>query len=143
MILDTSGICKDIMSNPEMALFINNIIKIIKLGVPIVLVLIGMIEFGKAVYANKEDEMKKVQNDFIKRLIAGAAVFLMITMVQLLMTILDRNSDSEIWKCANKIMNGGVEETENTNNGNSNQNTGNTNQNAENGNQENASQKTE
>ena len=104
MILDTVEICKNI--NGELATFIYNIIRIIKLGVPIILVIIGMIDFGKGVVASKEDEIAKVRGSFIKRIIAGAAVFLMITLTQLVITVLDRNSSGTIWDCANKIMNG-------------------------------------
>ena len=105
MILDAVEICKNI--NGELALFIHNIIVIIKLGVPIVLVIMGMIDFGKAVVASKEDEMAKARKEFIKRVIAGAAVFLMITVTQLAIKVLDRNSSGTVWECANKIMNGG------------------------------------
>lgn len=104
MILDVSGICSKI--DTELVTFIHNIITLIKIGVPIVLVIFGMIDFGKGVMAGKEDEIKKGQSTFIKRLIAGAIVFLMITVSQLVTSIIDRESDGEIWSCANEIMNG-------------------------------------
>ena len=104
MILDAVEICKNI--NGELSTFIYNIIRIIKLGVPIILVIIGMVDFGKGVYAAKEDEIVKARKTFIKRIIAGAAVFLMITLTQLVISVLDKNSSGQIWECANKIMNG-------------------------------------
>lgn len=104
MILDTSEICNHI--NSELATFIYNIIRVIKLGVPIILVLMGILDFAKGVYASKEDESTKAQKDFIKRIIAGAAVFLMITLTQLVINVIDKKSNGEIWACANRIMNG-------------------------------------
>lgn len=104
MILDVSSICSKI--DTELVTFIHNIITLIKIGVPIVLVIFGMIDFGKGVMAGKEDEIKKGQSTFIKRLIAGAIVFLMIAVSQLVTSIIDRESDGEIWSCANGIMNG-------------------------------------
>ena len=69
------NICANI--EPEIVTLIHNIITLIKIGVPVVLVIFGMIDFARGVMAGKEDEVKKGQNNFIKRLIAGAVVFLM------------------------------------------------------------------
>ena len=104
MILDITSQCTDI--EPELSTFIHNIIILIKIAVPIVLVLFGMLDFGKGVIAGKEDEIKKGQNNFIKRLIAGAAVFFMISATQFVIGIIDKDSSGKIWNCANLIMNG-------------------------------------
>jgi len=104
MILDISEICSKI--DLDLAKFVHNIIVLIKIAVPIALVIFGMLDFGKGVIAGKEDEIKKGQNNFLKRLIAGVVVFLMISLTQLVMSIIDRNSNGEFWTCANGIMNG-------------------------------------
>ena len=104
MILDASGICAKMDSS--ISLFKHNIIMLIKIAVPIVLVVFGMIDLGKGVVASKEDEIKKGQNSFIKRLIAGAVVFFMVAITQLVIGIIDKESEGEFWSCANKIMNG-------------------------------------
>lgn len=110
--MSASEICSTIQ--PELSTFIHNIILLIKLAIPIVLVIFGMIDFGKGVVASKEDEIKKGQNTFIKRLIAAAVVFFMVAVVQLVTNIIDRESSGEFWACANRIMNGtaGQEMTE-------------------------------
>ena len=104
MILDITETCLKI--EPEIATFIHNVITLIKIAVPIFLVIFGMLDFGKGVLASKEDEIKKGQHTFIKRLLAGAAVFFMITLSQFVIGIVDKKSDGEFWNCANKIMNG-------------------------------------
>lgn len=104
MILDIASECTKIDS--ELARFVHNVIILIKIAVPLALVLFGMLDFGKGVIAGKEDEIKKGQNNFIKRLIAGAVVFLMISATQLVMNIIDKESNGEIANCANLIMNG-------------------------------------
>lgn len=64
------------------------VIKLIQFAVPIALILFGSIDFAKAVIANKEDEMKKAQSIFIKRLIYAVAVFFVIVIVRLVMNVL-------------------------------------------------------
>lgn len=98
------NICSNI--EPEIVTLIHNIITLIKIAVPIALVIFGMIDFAKGVMAGKEDEVKKGQNNFIKRLIAGAVVFLMITVAQLVVSIFDKDSNGGFWNCADAIMNG-------------------------------------
>ncbi|MGM9849682.1 MAG: hypothetical protein ACI31V_02150 [Bacilli bacterium] len=104
MILDVNEICSKI--NSDLATFIHNIIILIKIAVPIVLVLFGMLDLGKGVLASKEDEIKKGQSAFIKRLLAGVVVFFMISIVQLVISLIDKDSNGDFWTCANAIMNG-------------------------------------
>ena len=107
MILDISEICSNF--DTELATFIHNIILVIKIALPIVLVILGMLDLGKGVIAGKEDEIKKGQSTFVKRLVAGAIVFFMISITQLVISIIDKDSDGDIWTCANAIMNGNGE----------------------------------
>ena len=104
MILDVNEVCSKI--EPEIITFIHNVINVIKIGVPIALVIFGMIDLGKGVIASKEDEIKKGQKDFIKRILAGVIVFFIISITQLVMSVIDRNGNGEFWACANGIMNG-------------------------------------
>lgn len=106
MILDINNICTKM--EPELATFIHNIITIIKVAVPVILVIFGMLDFGKGVVASKEDEIKKGQSTFIKRVLAGIIVFFIVTITQLLISVIDKKSDGEIWACADAIMNGKI-----------------------------------
>ena len=104
MILDLNEICSKV--DVEFATFIHSIVTIIKIAIPLILVLFGMLDFGKGVIASKEDEIKKGQNNFIKRLMAAAIVFFMVTIIQLVINIVDKDSDGEFWACANSLLNG-------------------------------------
>lgn len=88
---------------------ISMIILLIKIVVPILLILFGMIDLGKAVMAQKEDEIKKGQQTFIKRLVAAAIVFFVITIVTILIKFLS-NKDSKITSCFNCFITGEVAE---------------------------------
>jgi len=80
-------------------------ITIIKIVVPILLIIFGMMDLAKAVMAQKEDEIKKGQQTFIKRLIAAAIVFFVIAIVKLLMSLV-ADDDETITSCFNSFVNG-------------------------------------
>ena len=66
----------------------------IKVAVPIILIVVGMIELGTAVAQKGEDEVKKAQKSLIKKAIMGVVIFLIPTLVQLIMQVLS----SDDWK---------------------------------------------
>lgn len=65
---------------------IADIIDIIKIIVPIILIVYGMLDFGKAVVGKDEGEIKKAQTMFIKRSIYAVAIFFVITLVSMIMS---------------------------------------------------------
>ena len=62
-------------------------------------------DLGKAVIAQKEDEIKKGQSTFIKRLIAAAFVFFVVVIVKLLVSLLADNSGAGISGCIDEVLN--------------------------------------
>ena len=86
---------------------VSTAILVIKIVVPVLLVVFGMLDFVKGITAGKEDEIKKGQQLFIKRLIAGALVFFVFTTVQLLISfVADEEDKDSITTCANCFLNG-------------------------------------
>ena len=80
------------------------IVQLIKVFVPILLIVWGMLDLGKAVMAQKEDEIKKGQQTFIKRLIAAAIVFFVVSIVTLLIGLVGGNDGQGIMGCVNSII---------------------------------------
>lgn len=68
---------------------------VIQILVPVLLVVIGSLDFVKAVIAQKEDEIKKGQQNFIKRLIVSIFVFFVFALVKILVSLLADN-DSQV-----------------------------------------------
>lgn len=97
----------------QIAGLISTIVTLIKIAVPIILIILGMLDMGKAVASQKEDEIKKGQKTLISRCIAAAIVFFVVAIVQLVLSIIDSGDQSGAWDCANKLING----TSNTING--------------------------
>lgn len=84
--------------------FIGEIIYIIRIVIPIIIVVLGMIDLGKAVMAGEEKVVKEAQKSFIKRLIYGVAVFFVFTVVEVVFSLLgvetDKGDGKICWDCA-------------------------------------------
>lgn len=61
----------------------------VRIIVPTIIILLGTVDFSKAVIASKEEEMKKAQTTFVKRLIVGIVVFFVPVIVNIVMDLAD------------------------------------------------------
>lgn len=68
---------------------INSYLDIIKIAIPILIVVLGIIDFSKAVFSG-EDEMKKSQKSFIKRIAVAILFFFVPTIVNLLLQLANK-----------------------------------------------------
>ena len=68
--------CNEELIGSDIKALLKEILKYPRVIVPIIIVVLGTIDLFKAVIAGKEDEMKKAQKTFIKRVIMGVCVFL-------------------------------------------------------------------
>lgn len=73
----------------------------IKIVVPILLIVIGMMDLAKAVNSKSEDDVKKAQQALVKKAIAAVLVFLVVTIVSLLMGIVNGNEYKDCMECIN------------------------------------------
>lgn len=97
-----------VSNNPESLLsilyIIINVFNIIKIAIPIILILFGTIDLGKAIMAGEEKEIKSATQLLVKRAIAAVAVFLLVTVVMLLTGLVGGNDWKTCWEEA-KIYN--------------------------------------
>ena len=75
------------------------IYKAIQIGVPIILIIVGMFDMGKAITQQKEDEIKKAQPLLVKKAIAAALVFLMFSIVSLVLGAVGYNDSENCLGC--------------------------------------------
>ena len=79
----------------------------ILIAVPVVLVIFGMLDLFKGLYAQKEDEIKKGQQMLLKRLIAAAIVFFAFLIVKLVIGFAsNKGSANRIIQCAECFIDG-------------------------------------
>ena len=67
---------------------VKTVLYILQIGIPIVLVLMGTIDLGKAVLSSDDKAIKESTSRLIKRVIAAVAVFFVFTIVKLIMNII-------------------------------------------------------
>ncbi len=65
----------------ELLSFVGYILLIFKIIIPIIIIIYGMIDFGKAVVAEKDDDIKKSAKSLGRRAIAGIIIFFIPTIV--------------------------------------------------------------
>lgn len=79
---------------------INDAFNLLKIGVPVVLIIMGMIDLLKAVAGQKEEDIKKGWNMFAKRVIYGIAVFFVFFLVQFIVSLLPgKSGKADILSC--------------------------------------------
>ena len=71
----------------ELLDMIQSAVNIVKVGIPIMLIVFGVIDFGKAILSSDESEMKNAQGRFIQRLIIGISFFLIPTLIDIVLEI--------------------------------------------------------
>ena len=76
------------------------IIFAIKIVVPLLLVITGMITMAQAVMKQKEDEIKKAQQLLVHKLIAAVLVFLVVQIVSIVVNLVSGPEWKSCAKCA-------------------------------------------
>ncbi len=75
---------------------VRTILSLIQIGIPIILIVLGTLDLGKAVVASKDEEIKKAQTMLLKRFIYAVAIFFVVILVKFIFdTISTNGSDTE------------------------------------------------
>ena len=82
-------VCADLW--PIINLIKNGLIPLIQIGIPIILIVLGMFDLGKAVVAAKEDEIKAAQKLLIKRVVYAVAIFFVVFIVTVVFNLVANN----------------------------------------------------
>ncbi len=96
--LDFCSKTKDVWS------LVGKILGIFKIVIPLLIIIFGMIDLGKAVVASKDDEIKKAAKQLLLRIIAGIAIFFIPTLVGFAFSLADGfSADTDYDVCAECI----------------------------------------
>lgn len=75
-------------------------VTLVQIAVPVILVVMGTMDLMKGITAGKEDEIKKGQKLFVKRLVMGALIFFVIVAVKFIVSfVADATTTNNISKC--------------------------------------------
>ena len=80
--------CGDWEIDPILPAVTSTIVTIIKIGIPLALIFLGMLDLGKAVMANDEKVMKEAQSRLIKRFVYAIIIFILVAIVQLVFNMI-------------------------------------------------------
>lgn len=114
-LLSEATLCNGILIPNELFNIVHVLINGIKIVVPILLIIWGMLDFAKSVIAKNEDDVKKYRKNFIQRVISAIVVFFLVFVVQLVINLVasveDTTNDqgqtvSDIWSCSKKFIKG-------------------------------------
>ncbi len=65
----------------------NGLFPVLQIGIPIILIVLGTLDLGKAVISSDDKAVKEAQGKLIKRCIYAILVFFIVTIVSLLFTM--------------------------------------------------------
>ena len=80
---------------PIVAIIKNGVFPIVQIGIPILLIVFGTIDLGKAVISSDDKEVKQAQSRLIKRCIYAVAIFFITTIVSIIMSLVATGADSD------------------------------------------------
>ena len=91
--VDISSFCTEMK---DFLQIIGYVLLVFKVAIPILIIAFGVFDFGKAVVADKEDEIKKQTKRLIYRVIAGIVIFLIPNIVLFLFGLINEyKTDAE------------------------------------------------
>ncbi len=89
---------------PLVSIIKNGIFPLVQIVIPIILLLLGTIDLGKAIIANDDKDVKAAQGRLIKRVIYAILIFFIVTIVSLVMGLVAEgsndtdNADDDGWQ---------------------------------------------
>ena len=100
-------VCGDTYAPMIAAQITKTVYMILQIATPLIIILLGMIDLGKAVMAHKEDDIKKSQQTFVKRLLVGASVFLVFVLAKFVIGLVaPANDNTDMWNCVDCFVSG-------------------------------------
>jgi surface polysaccharide O-acyltransferase-like enzyme len=98
------GICSDTDMQQVWGI-VKAILWIIRIAIPLILVIIGTVTFGKAIIADDDKEIKSAVTKLIKKVILAVIIFVLPIIVKALFnTLLPSGTDNEWQACINAVL---------------------------------------
>ena len=99
-LLIAADACRGI--GPIVTIIRHGVFPLVQIGIPVLLILLGTFDLGKAVISSDDKEVKAAQKRLISRLIYAAVIFFMVTFVSVVMNVVATgnvdDADTTSWK---------------------------------------------
>lgn len=99
-------VCGDVKVPMVLAKIVRTVVFIIQVATPVIIIVFGSMDLFKAVIAQKDDDIRKGREIFVKRLITGALVFLTFFIVEMVVSIVAPDDAQNSWNCVDCFING-------------------------------------
>lgn len=99
---DTTNFCG---KSADIWRFVGNIVNILQIAIPVIIILLGTIDLGKAVMAGEDKQIKAAQKMLIMRLIYGIAIFFVVLIIQVIFGLVADAGESTNSKCFECVAN--------------------------------------
>lgn len=86
--------CKGLL--PIVRVVRKGVFPIIQIGIPILLIILGTIDLGKAVISSDDKEVKAAQGRLIKRILYAVLIFFVTTIVTVVFNLLSTAGDDDV-----------------------------------------------
>ena len=73
----------------------NGLFPILQIGIPIILIVLGTLDLGKAVISSDDKENKKIIKRIVRRCVYAILIFFLITIINLIFTIVSNITENE------------------------------------------------
>lgn len=98
--------CGGITIDGMVPAFTSAVVNIIKILIPIILIIFGILDLAKAITGNDEKVMKEAQSKLIKRIVYAVIVFFVVALVQFVFGVLgNAGGDSSATSCVDCFIN--------------------------------------
>ena len=89
-LLAVTGFCKE---TSPLWQFVGYVLYVFKIAIPLLLIIFGMMDLGKAVVANDDKAIKSATTSLVKRAIAGVVIFFLPFLVSFIFSIVNGFSE--------------------------------------------------
>ncbi len=93
LLLDGAAAANFCRSTQEIWKFIGYVVMVLKILIPVIIIILGIIDLGKAVISGKDDEIKKSTTALMMRLIIGIVVFFVPSIVRAVFGLVDNYNE--------------------------------------------------
>lgn len=95
----------DVQLPAALPVLVYNLINIVKVIVPIILIILGMLDLGKAMASQDEKSMNDSKKKIIRRAISGMIIFFVPTIVQFIFGMIGTDTTNELISCVDCFIN--------------------------------------
>ena len=103
----TDVTCGNITIDSMVPKFVSAVVLVFQIAIPILLIILGMLDLGKAVTSNDEKQMKEAQKTLIKRIVYAVLIFFVIAIVKFVFGMLSQaGSKTDATSCIDCFISG-------------------------------------